>query len=1174
MILENGEETFFSSHQSSNRDATIAFVSEYFYGHDGVISILDAFTGIGSRAIKYAHYFKKLANIIGVDKDKDCIEIASRNVLKNSLDPSRITFIQSDVISFFKRHLDCNVKYDVIELDPFGSSRPYIRHAVNALNNNGLLCLNFTDSRTLFGDTTDFFSVYGTTKPHSVAYHEFSLRAVICTLLRDIHLYGKAGTPIACWNYSHGCRCIIRVTKIDTTHSHSDSASSILINSLNEDDIGFIVEHPQGYFASPERYYYSTSYSSSNINDSTKFNGDKPDSTECSSFSSSSSSSSSCVVSGPVWLGELCDVKILEKTLVSLNDPSKMFDSLIQTRIVIEMINQWLTEASTFSTTTTSVSASISAHICDHTDVSENSENSNSLCEILRRLGYRACSLHADDRHLKTNGPLSAVMQAIRDGSGRTLADARATAATAAAANITQSAIAVRGTGLEPVQTVRDTAVPLSVLDTTSHKPHRAFNPYTPLPRPDTVGVRKCRLSGSNPSTTSQRDRGRVSGNGNGNGKGNAAKRMRTNDNEDENVMSTSTTSCSMDSMRPIEVVWRNVHLESPTFIDSLKCLWLELQQQKHYTIATSDLVDNAAPSQTGMEHVYTSCRRRSTGDGDSSDANGMSTEYTWNRSRCEETKDETAVVCIDIVWGGEGVDSSFKDLFCALHHGSGLVTEMGVVLVTEGEGDDKGNVNGDSHGDGDGNTHSQCVICKLNRYCNIDTNRCFIRCYKTLDELVTATSGLLSSSRKTSTQSKTSTSTPAYGPAYESSSNTTVLDPIPCSENTSGCYSNGGTTTSSSGSVGLRVILLLGSSSGNSIGCGRHCLSRRWSLHSHSLGPGPGSGPGSISERVLIVGIDIDIDIDIGQSTTSDSCNRDKNLNGTSTGTWTGIRSRTAEIHFESAGEIVVNNVSVAFVDLSLKWCNTSSLKANNTMDKGPKSSRSLITASGANTHVTLYRCISVSDVYSELYKSCVSVTLRSHLNCIDCDFHRLFSSIYSTGKSVVTLDTCTITDCNSDGVFASGGCILTMMNCNVSKAKKSGIKLTQDVCAVLEDCNLHHNKRCGLEAFTCSVKINNSSIDRNFAGGLLFQSCEVFLKTCSVSLNRLANIHISRNTQLNAFECVIREGHASGVYISGPASRAELCRCRIYGNRIRDIEEVDNCIVVIDMCDTSIDF
>lgn len=64
----------------------------------------------------------------------------------------------------FESSLGLNTKFDVIDLDPYGSVGPFLDAAIHACNNDQgretLLCITCTDSRVLCGpDTQKCFSV-------------------------------------------------------------------------------------------------------------------------------------------------------------------------------------------------------------------------------------------------------------------------------------------------------------------------------------------------------------------------------------------------------------------------------------------------------------------------------------------------------------------------------------------------------------------------------------------------------------------------------------------------------------------------------------------------------------------------------------------------------------------------------------------------------------------------------------------------------------------------------------------------------------------------------------------------------------------------------------------------------------------------------------------------------
>ena len=49
-------------------------------------------------------------------------------------------------------HKELNTRYDVIDLDPYGTASPFLDAAVQAVEDGGLLCVTCTDMPVLSGN--------------------------------------------------------------------------------------------------------------------------------------------------------------------------------------------------------------------------------------------------------------------------------------------------------------------------------------------------------------------------------------------------------------------------------------------------------------------------------------------------------------------------------------------------------------------------------------------------------------------------------------------------------------------------------------------------------------------------------------------------------------------------------------------------------------------------------------------------------------------------------------------------------------------------------------------------------------------------------------------------------------------------------------------------------------
>lgn len=63
------------------------------------------------------------------------------------------------------------MRFDVIDLDPYGSVMPFLDAAIQACSSETLLCITCTDSRVLCGpDTQKCFYLYGSSRAQVEAF--------------------------------------------------------------------------------------------------------------------------------------------------------------------------------------------------------------------------------------------------------------------------------------------------------------------------------------------------------------------------------------------------------------------------------------------------------------------------------------------------------------------------------------------------------------------------------------------------------------------------------------------------------------------------------------------------------------------------------------------------------------------------------------------------------------------------------------------------------------------------------------------------------------------------------------------------------------------------------------------------------------------------------------------
>ena len=94
----------------------------------------------------------------------------------------RIQTICSDTNAFMY-NTAYDEKFNVIDIDPYGSMVPYIHSALKAVHNYGILCITSTDTKVLCGiDRHKCFYLYGSARGGNNNIEETGIRIVLDTI--------------------------------------------------------------------------------------------------------------------------------------------------------------------------------------------------------------------------------------------------------------------------------------------------------------------------------------------------------------------------------------------------------------------------------------------------------------------------------------------------------------------------------------------------------------------------------------------------------------------------------------------------------------------------------------------------------------------------------------------------------------------------------------------------------------------------------------------------------------------------------------------------------------------------------------------------------------------------------------------------------------------------------
>ncbi|XP_040580173.1 tRNA (guanine(26)-N(2))-dimethyltransferase isoform X1 [Lepeophtheirus salmonis] len=218
---------FYNPVQQFNRDISIHVIQSYINEKLGLgpiedvlekrgikreadgIQILEALSASGLRSIRYAKELAGIKKITANDWSQAAVACITKNAISNGVDDI-ITPSQGDATAVM--YANKKTKFDVVDLDPYGSPTPFLDSAVQCLSDGGLLCVTCTDMAVLCGNAADSCRAkYGSISLRSKGCHEMALRIVLNSIETHANRYGRYIEPLLSLSVDFYVRLFVRV---------------------------------------------------------------------------------------------------------------------------------------------------------------------------------------------------------------------------------------------------------------------------------------------------------------------------------------------------------------------------------------------------------------------------------------------------------------------------------------------------------------------------------------------------------------------------------------------------------------------------------------------------------------------------------------------------------------------------------------------------------------------------------------------------------------------------------------------------------------------------------------------------------------------------------------------------------------------------------------------------
>jgi len=141
---------FYNPVMELNRDIAVLAVQAYQHTVKHEIIISEALAACGAMGIRFAAEVDSVKEVVMTDINARAAEFASHNVRLNAL-RDRVSVTNADANFLLSSHSAPRKRFDVINIDPFGSPVLFLDTAIRALRDGGLLALTATDVASLCG---------------------------------------------------------------------------------------------------------------------------------------------------------------------------------------------------------------------------------------------------------------------------------------------------------------------------------------------------------------------------------------------------------------------------------------------------------------------------------------------------------------------------------------------------------------------------------------------------------------------------------------------------------------------------------------------------------------------------------------------------------------------------------------------------------------------------------------------------------------------------------------------------------------------------------------------------------------------------------------------------------------------------------------------------------------
>ncbi|XP_043550927.1 tRNA (guanine(26)-N(2))-dimethyltransferase isoform X2 [Chiloscyllium plagiosum] len=355
---------------------------EFGYHVQGGIRVLEGLAASGLRSIRFAKEVPGIHSIVANDFSEKAVTLMKRNIELNEVQ-HLVTASLADASMLLCGSRRRQDRFDVIDLDPYGSPSQFIDAAVQAVSEGGLLCVTCTDMAVMAGNSGETcYSKYGAMSLKSKFCHEMALRIILHNLDLRANCYQRYVVPVLSVSVDFYIRVFVQVFTGQAKVKASASKQALIYHcvgcgTFHLQRMGKMISHGNNY-----KYTASSG---------------PPVGTECEHCYQRH------MLGGPVWAEQIHDQDFVERVLKSVEHNPKRFKTSDRILGVLSMAKEELPDCPLYYT-------------MDHLSsvIRCNTPSLLQMRSALLHAGYRVSLSHACQKAVKTDAPPSVIWDIMR----------------------------------------------------------------------------------------------------------------------------------------------------------------------------------------------------------------------------------------------------------------------------------------------------------------------------------------------------------------------------------------------------------------------------------------------------------------------------------------------------------------------------------------------------------------------------------------------------------------------------------------------------------------------------------------------------------------------------------------------------------------------------------------